>query len=156
MPLSSPSLAAFTTLLIVSYFAPCSYHKPCTTWPNTANRPQYQPHLLQRARQVNNRYIRSWNAERHARQFPIQLGNDFSNGFRGASGGWDDVEACTTTSTPVLRRRTVNNGLRSSHSVDLSTGNVTQAETTNLQNHLITSIHAPLSSSPRKCQSCRG
>ena len=58
--------------------------------------------------QVNNRYVRSWNAERHTGQFAVQFWQYFTYCFSSAGRGRDDVLSCAAAAAPVFVRRAIN------------------------------------------------
>ena len=68
--------------------------------------------------QVNDGDISGRHAERHAGEFALGDGENFADGFRCASGGWNDVDAGRTATAPILLGRTVNGFLRRGHRVN--------------------------------------
>lgn len=74
--------------------------------------------LVQLGSQVNNRDINGWDTEGHTGELSNEGWDDLGDGLGGTSGRGDDVARSGTSSTPVLARRRVDNGLGGSHGVN--------------------------------------
>mmetsp|Transcript_27801 Transcript_27801/g.50670 ORF Transcript_27801/g.50670 Transcript_27801/m.50670 type:complete len:371 (-) Transcript_27801:70-1182(-) len=66
---------------------------------------------------INNRHVNSGDTESHAGELALKTGDDLGHGLGGTSGRGDDVARGSTSSTPVLAGRGVNNSLGGSHGV---------------------------------------
>jgi hypothetical protein len=68
--------------------------------------------------QVNNGDINGGHTERHTSELSLEGRNDFGDGLGGTSGRRNDVSRGSTSSSPVLARRGVDNSLGGGHGVD--------------------------------------
>mmetsp|Transcript_30212 Transcript_30212/g.78315 ORF Transcript_30212/g.78315 Transcript_30212/m.78315 type:complete len:272 (+) Transcript_30212:870-1685(+) len=68
--------------------------------------------LLEGDRQIDNRNIGRWHAERHACQNAVQAGQHLADRLGGAGARRDDVEACSAATAPVLGRWSIYDLLR--------------------------------------------
>jgi hypothetical protein len=74
--------------------------------------------LLDLAGQVNNRHINGRDTESHTGELAHKGGDDLGDGLGGASGGRNDVARGSTSSTPILAGRRIDNSLGGGHGVD--------------------------------------
>ena len=74
--------------------------------------------LLELAGQVDNRHINGWDTESHSGDLSLEGRDDLGNGLGGSGGRRDDVAGGSTSSTPVLAGRRINNSLCGGHGVD--------------------------------------
>jgi hypothetical protein len=74
--------------------------------------------LFESARQVNNGNINSGDTECHTGDLANKIGDDLGDGLGGTSRRRNDVARGSTSSTPVLSGRRVNNGLGGGHGVN--------------------------------------
>mmetsp|Transcript_16019 Transcript_16019/g.30225 ORF Transcript_16019/g.30225 Transcript_16019/m.30225 type:complete len:277 (-) Transcript_16019:163-993(-) len=74
--------------------------------------------LIKTSSKIHNGYVRSGHTEGHSGELSVELRNDLSYSLGCSSGRWDDVVACSTSSTPVLLGRSVHSLLGGSHSVN--------------------------------------
>src|SRR5690606_29855744 len=70
--------------------------------------------------QIDYRNIRSRNSECHTSQFTIKLRNHFTYRFRSSGRRRNDILTSSTSTSPVLRRRSVNSFLSCSSRVNCS------------------------------------
>jgi hypothetical protein len=74
--------------------------------------------LVQAARQVDDGHVGGGDAERHAGELAVELGDDLAHGLGGAGGRGDDVVASGTAPAPVLLGGTVDGLLSGGDGVD--------------------------------------
>ena len=74
--------------------------------------------LLQHTREVNDGDVGSRHADRHARELPVQAGDDLADGLGSARAAWDEVLRGAAATPPVLRRGPVDGLLRGGVRVD--------------------------------------
>ena len=74
--------------------------------------------LSKSAGQVNNGDINGGDTESHTGKLANKRGDDLGDGLGGSSGRGDDVSTGSTSSTPVLSGRRVNNSLGGGHGVN--------------------------------------
>mmetsp|Transcript_21956 Transcript_21956/g.39853 ORF Transcript_21956/g.39853 Transcript_21956/m.39853 type:complete len:351 (-) Transcript_21956:47-1099(-) len=84
--------------------------------------------LFQASRQVDNRDIDSWHAERHSGKLSVEFRNDLTDGLGSTSRGRNDVVTSSASSTPVLLRWSIDSLLSGSDGVNSCHETLSQAE----------------------------